>query len=67
MATTVHERQVVDEPVDPEAHDVPMDLIVTPERTIRTGGGLSKLAGIDRDALDPERIEEIPVLSRYLG
>ena len=66
VATTVHERQVVDADVDVEPHDVPMDLIVTPERTIRTGGDFQKPAGIDRDALDPARAEEIPVLSRYL-
>jgi len=66
VATTVHDRQVVEESVEVEPHDVPMDLIVTPERTIRTEGAHEKPTGIDRDALDPERTEEIPVLARYL-
>ena len=67
VATTVHERQVVEEDVDVEPHDVPMDLIVTPERTIRPGDDYAKPDGIDREALDPGQAEEIPVLSRYLG
>ncbi|WP_435063380.1 5-formyltetrahydrofolate cyclo-ligase [Halobaculum sp. EA56] len=37
VATTVHERQVVTDDVALDAHDVPLDLICTPERTIRTG------------------------------
>ncbi|MFB6137103.1 MAG: 5-formyltetrahydrofolate cyclo-ligase [Halobacteriaceae archaeon] len=76
-ATTVHERQVVEEPVAAGAHDVPMDLVVTPERTIRparvgadgTAGtdGMratqGKPSGVDREALDPTRREEIPALA----
>lgn len=60
VATTVHERQVVeDAPADP--HDVPMDLIVTPERVVRSDAD-GKPAGVDWDTLTDERIEEIPVL-----
>ena len=64
VATTVHERQIVDERVEVEAHDVPMDLVVTPERTIRTGTSVGKPRGIEWDVLDEERIEEIPILGR---
>jgi 5-formyltetrahydrofolate cyclo-ligase len=66
-ATTVHDTQVVDDEVPADAHDVPMDLVCTPERTIRTGGpgpGAGKPAGVDWDALSEERIAEIPVLER---
>ncbi len=62
-ATTVHEMQVVAEAPDPSAHDVPMDLMVTPERALRTEGG-EKPAGIDWSLLSEERIAEIPVLDR---
>jgi len=61
-ATTVHERQVVDEAPTPADHDVPMDLVVTPERVVRTGAG-TKPVGIRWDALG-ERIEEMPILDR---
>jgi len=61
VATTVHELQVRAEDWEPDAHDVPMDLVVTPERTVETGAS-GKPAGIDWTALDEERIEEIPAL-----
>ncbi|WP_424018175.1 5-formyltetrahydrofolate cyclo-ligase [Halorientalis pallida] len=63
VATTVHERQLVDADVPTRDHDVPLDLVVTPERTVRTGGG-GKPAGIDWALLSDERRAEIPVLSR---
>ena len=72
VATTVHERQVVDEsptPVDPTAglpapaeHDVPLDLVVTPDRTVEVDRARDRPAGVDWDLLTDERLAEIPVL-----
>ncbi|MCG1003825.1 MULTISPECIES: 5-formyltetrahydrofolate cyclo-ligase [Halobacterium] len=62
--TTVHERQVVDDAVPTDDHDVPMDWIVTPERVVETDSPTGKPAGIEWDAVDAERREEIPVLER---
>ncbi|GAA0664160.1 5-formyltetrahydrofolate cyclo-ligase [Natronoarchaeum mannanilyticum] len=62
VATTVHERQIVDEDVPVDAHDVPLDLVVTPERTIETETPHDRPDGLDWEALSDERIEEIPVL-----
>ncbi|WP_246998832.1 5-formyltetrahydrofolate cyclo-ligase [Halosolutus gelatinilyticus] len=62
--TTVHEIQVVDEAFPTAHHDVPMDLIVTPDRTIRTDAGEPRPIGIAWDELDDDRIEEIPILDR---
>jgi 5-formyltetrahydrofolate cyclo-ligase len=62
VATTVHDAQVVDDEVPIEAHDVPMDLVVTPTRTVRTETAYEKPAGVFRDGLSDERIAEIPVL-----
>ncbi|NHN49532.1 5-formyltetrahydrofolate cyclo-ligase [Halostella sp. JP-L12] len=62
VATTVHEIQVSDEALPTSAHDVPMDYVVTPERTIETTGEYDRPTGIDWDVLDEETIEEIPVL-----
>ncbi|WP_083902776.1 5-formyltetrahydrofolate cyclo-ligase [Natrinema versiforme] len=64
VATTVHERQVIDDAVAIGAHDVAMDLVVTPERTVRPEGS-AQPSGIDWDLLDEERLEEIPVLDRF--
>jgi len=63
VATTVHERQVRDS-VPSDAHDVPLDLVVTPERTTETESTRKKPSGIDWDELDTETIAEIPILDR---
>ncbi|MFB6157176.1 MAG: 5-formyltetrahydrofolate cyclo-ligase [Haloferacaceae archaeon] len=62
VATTVHERQVFDRLLPTGAHDVPVDLIVTPERTVRTGATGRRPDGVDWAELDGERRDEIPVL-----
>ncbi|MFU1782532.1 5-formyltetrahydrofolate cyclo-ligase [Haloarcula japonica] len=70
VVTTVHELQIVggpegiidtDVPVDD--HDVPMDWVVTPDRTIETATTHTTPAGVEWDALSAARIDEIPVLS----
>jgi len=71
VLTTVHECQVVDGPESAvpgatapvDAHDVPMDYVATPERVVETETPHDRPAGIDWDALDDERIAEIPVLA----
>ncbi|MGM0604278.1 MAG: 5-formyltetrahydrofolate cyclo-ligase [Halobacteriota archaeon] len=62
--TTVHERQLFETPFETDAHDVPIDEILTPDRRVSTGGDRPRPIGIDWDALDEERIDEIPVLRR---
>lgn len=64
IATTVHEVQIVEEVPAVEAHDVPMDVVVTPERVVRTESPYERSTGIDWDALSDEKIEEIPLLQR---
>ncbi|QGA81777.1 5-formyltetrahydrofolate cyclo-ligase [Halomicrobium sp. LC1Hm] len=61
VATTVHERQLRDHDRVDE-HDVAMDLVVTPERTIETATPYDRPDGVDWAALDEDRIEEMPVL-----
>ena len=62
-ATTVHPIQFVDEVIATGSHDVPMELVVTPDRTVRTNAGDDKPAGIEWAALEESRFEEIPILS----
>jgi 5-formyltetrahydrofolate cyclo-ligase len=65
VVTTVHERQVLDESLPRDAHDVALDLLVTAERVIETDvdpGG--RPSGIDWDHLDDDRLDEMPVLAR---
>ena len=47
----------------PDAHDVPLDLVATPERTVRTDAPSARPDGVDWDALDAEKLSEIPVLA----
>ncbi|MFB6154105.1 MAG: 5-formyltetrahydrofolate cyclo-ligase [Halodesulfurarchaeum sp.] len=67
VVTTVHEMQVVADDWRSETYDVPMDLVVTPERVIRTDRRGDRPSGIDWDVLEEGRIEEIPVLERLRG
>jgi 5-formyltetrahydrofolate cyclo-ligase len=64
VATTVHDRQVVDATVETGDHDVFLDWVVTPDRTIRVPEA-AKPAGIDWDLLSADRIAEIKVLDRF--
>ncbi|WP_281193495.1 5-formyltetrahydrofolate cyclo-ligase [Halorubrum sp. F4] len=48
---------------EPDRHDVPLDLVVTPDRVIRTGSTVDRPAGVDWDALDSDKLAEIPVLA----
>ncbi|ELY93168.1 5-formyltetrahydrofolate cyclo-ligase [Natrialba chahannaoensis JCM 10990] len=67
VTTTVHERQLLTAAeagaLELDDHDVPMDLVVTPDRVLRPGGG-EKPDGLDWDKLSEERLAEIPVLER---
>ncbi len=62
--TTVHERQVVAGAIPTAAHDVPMDWLVTPERTVRRETASEKPTGVEWASLDEERLDEIPILQR---
>lgn len=64
VATTVHPMQIVpDRRARPDAHDVPLDLVVTPERVVKTGATRGAV-GIEWERLDAEKRAEIPVLER---
>lgn len=65
--TTVHELQVLETELPTDPHDVPMDRIVTPERTIRPDADRPKPGGIDWERLEDDRLEAIPVLQRLAG
>jgi len=67
LATTVHELQVrAPDEVPTTGHDVPLDLIVTPDRVIdcRAGRGPRPPARIRWPELTAEKIAAIPLLAR---
>lgn len=65
VVTTVHERQVVEDDLRPDAHDVPIDLVVTPERVSRCDSPFERPEGIDWEAVPDGKIEAIPILQRF--
>ena len=62
VLTTVHELQVVDEPIPMTAHDVPLDLIVTPDRVIRTHRRRPKPHGVRWSELTQAQVDAMPPL-----
>ncbi|MGK3740969.1 MAG: 5-formyltetrahydrofolate cyclo-ligase [Bacillariaceae sp.] len=68
VVTTVHDCQVIENEQDmPEGwaltkHDVPVDIIVTPTRTIQVSNRLPKPSGIFWNLLSPQKLAAIRVL-----
>jgi 5-formyltetrahydrofolate cyclo-ligase len=63
IVTTVHDLQVVDEPIPDSPHDFRVDYIVTPTQTIPCPPS-SPPGGIDWEQVTPEQVAAIPVLRR---
>ena len=65
VATTVHPSQIFKPGRIPmSSHDVPLDLIVTPDEIIRCAGAHDRPRGIDWDDLTADKIAAIPLLTR---
>src|SRR5262245_15174706 len=64
VATTVHPFQIVRAPVTMLPHDIPVDMIVTPEETIACPRHHRRPPGILWGALSEEKVAAIPVLAR---
>jgi len=64
VMTTVHELQVVRDAIPMTSHDVPLNLIVTPERAIRARGTRAKPRGIRWNELSDEQVAAMPVPAR---
>jgi len=62
--TTVHQIQVIDEEIPTTPRDVPIDLIFTPERSVRTEATDDKPVGIEWSILSEDRLDKIPILRR---
>lgn len=67
IVTTVHPLQIVTERISLEAHDIPVDFIVTPEASIETKTRLRRPRGIYWDHLDDEKVAAIPLLKKLLA
>jgi 5-formyltetrahydrofolate cyclo-ligase len=65
VLTTVHEHQIreAEAPLPHDAHDVPLDLVVTPERSFETETTYDRPTGIEWKLLDEQDVEAMPVLA----
>lgn len=62
VVTTVHPLQIAEEEIPMTEHDIPLDMIITPEEAIPVKTQLKKPKGIYWDILPQEKIDAIPVL-----
>lgn len=67
VVTTVHDLQVVDDPIPMTAHDVPVDIVVTPTEVIRTGHRLRRPRGIRWTELTAAQVAAMPPLAALRG
>lgn len=64
IVTTVHPSQLLEAGTIPVTeHDFPVDVIVVPDREIRTDTSLSRPVGVLLDHLDADKRDAIPVLA----
>ena len=63
VLTTVHELQLLRAAIPMTSHDVPVDLIVTPERVVRAKGRRVKPRGIRWEELSAAQIAAMPILA----
>jgi 5-formyltetrahydrofolate cyclo-ligase len=64
VVTTVHELQVLDDAIPMTAHDVPLDIVVTPGRVIRANRRHKKPSGIFWKELSEQQLGEMPALAK---
>ena len=64
VVTTVHELQVLPAGSIPMTdHDVPVDVIITPKRVLRTNTPYSRPSGVDWSLITDRMIQEMPILA----
>jgi 5-formyltetrahydrofolate cyclo-ligase len=64
IITTVHPLQIVDQKIELQPHDIPVDFIVTPDESIKCRTKYPRPRGIYWQYLNDEKIAAIPVLQR---
>jgi len=66
VATTIHSVQVLDLPLPVLAHDLTVNLIVTPDEEIRVEPPLPKPARVDPALVSDEMLTAVPILGEVL-
>lgn len=63
VVTTVHDAQVLRTRIPMTSHDVPVDVVATPTRLIRTRRAFPRPDGVDWNALSEEQLAAMPPLA----
>jgi 5-formyltetrahydrofolate cyclo-ligase len=66
IVTSVHPTQILPGMLEMQPHDIPVDVVVTPEGVITLRPEYPRPRGIYREALTPEKIAEVPALRELL-
>jgi 5-formyltetrahydrofolate cyclo-ligase len=66
IVTTVHPVQVLPESIEMRPHDIPVDVVVTPDDVMVLRPVFPRPSGLYRELLAPETIAEVPVIERVL-
>jgi len=64
LLTTVHAVQVLEDDIPMTSHDVPVDIVATPERVFRTRTAFARPEEIRWNELSADQLEAMPVLRR---
>ena len=62
IVTTVHSVQILPEAIETRPHDIAVEVVVTPDGVMTLRPAFPRPRGLYREALDPERIAEVPVI-----
>ena len=66
IVTSVHPVQILAESIEMRPHDIPVDVVVTPEGVMALRPAFRRPTGLYRETLSPETIAEVPALERIL-
>jgi 5-formyltetrahydrofolate cyclo-ligase len=66
IVTTVHPVQILPQAFEMRPHDIPVDVVVTPEGLMALRPAFPRPCGLYREALAAEQIAEVPVIERFL-
>jgi 5-formyltetrahydrofolate cyclo-ligase len=66
IVTTVHPVQILPQAIEMRPHDIPVDVVVTPEGLMSLRPAFPRPSGLYWEALAPEQIAEVPVIERLL-
>jgi 5-formyltetrahydrofolate cyclo-ligase len=58
--------QILPQALEMQRHDIPVDVVVTPDGVMALRPAFPRPRGLYREALGPDKIAEVPVIERLL-